>query len=114
VVDTNRGIRAFDMRTIFDLKAAGHKADLEDKKQVGRQNNTYYSFGYRYVMAQVASWENPGGLAQFPPAYKCSGRGTPKYSYISLDRSDADTLITGEYCAKAAFRTRTAGSRDGR
>ncbi|WP_084628316.1 hypothetical protein [Amycolatopsis nigrescens] len=103
VVDTNRGIRAFDMRKIFDLKAAGDKADLGDKKQVGRQNGKYYSFGYRYVMPQVASWENPGGLAKFPPEYKCSGKGVPKYSFISLDRSDADKLITGEYCAKGSI-----------
>ena len=53
-------------------------------------------------MPQVASWENPGGLATFPPHYACDGEGTPKYSFISLDRSGADKLITGEYCSKGA------------
>ncbi|WP_218951921.1 hypothetical protein [Amycolatopsis anabasis] len=54
-------------------------------------------------MPQVASWENPGGLAEFPPDYKCTGKGTPKYSFISLDRGAADKLITGEYCSKGSI-----------
>jgi hypothetical protein len=89
------------MRQIFDLKSA--HGDTADKNKVGRQDGKYYAFGYRYVMPQVASWENPGGLAKFPDGYKCSGKGTPKYSFISLDRSAADKLITGEYCSKGSI-----------
>ncbi|HET6339681.1 MAG TPA: hypothetical protein VFG30_41005 [Polyangiales bacterium] len=102
VVDTNRGIRAFDMRRIFDLEAAGDKADLKEKNKVGLRDGKYTSFGYRYVMPQVAAWENPGGLVDFPPKHACAGDGTPKYSFVAIDRSGADALITGEYCATGA------------
>ncbi|MEO6084422.1 MAG: hypothetical protein ABIQ18_15080 [Umezawaea sp.] len=102
LADTNRGIRVFDMRYIFDIKSAAN-GDVTDSNQVGRQNGTYYSYGYRYVMPQVYGWTNPGGLATFPPDYKCNASGPQKYSYISLDRStEPRTIITGEYCADQA------------
>lgn len=99
VVDTRRGIRVFDMRYIFDIKSAAN-GDVTDGGQVGRQDGTYYSYGYRYVMPQVAGWSNPGGLADFPADHKCNAAGPQKFSYASLDRSeDPNVLITGEYCA---------------
>lgn len=99
VVDTERGIRVFDMRSIFDVKSASN-GDVTDSGQVGRQSGTYYSYGYRYVMPQVAGWSNPDGLAEFPPEHKCKAGGPRKFSYTALDRSETpDVLITGEYCA---------------
>jgi hypothetical protein len=100
VVDTKRGIRVFDMRYIFDIKSASN-GDVTDSAQVGRQSGTYYSYGYRYVMPQVAGWSNPDGVASFPSGHKCKTSGPQKFSYVALDRStEPDTLITGEYCAK--------------
>lgn len=99
LVDTRRGIRVFDMRYIFDIKSAAN-GNVTDGDKVGRDGATYYSYAYRYVMPQVYGWSNPGGLATFPPDYKCYAAGPEKFSYISLDRSeDPDAMITGEYCA---------------
>ncbi|WP_199442070.1 hypothetical protein [Umezawaea beigongshangensis] len=99
MADTNRGIRVFDMRYIFDIKSASN-GDVDTSGKVGRHDGTYYSYGYRYVMPQVHGWTNPGGLATFPPDYKCNASGPQKFSYISLDRSrEPDALISGEYCA---------------
>lgn len=102
VPDTTRGIRVFDMREIMDLKSAGDKGDISDGTQVGLHDDKYYGFGYRYVMPQVGTWENPDGLADFPPDSQCNVSGESKFSYLSLDRSESpDMLISGEYCAGA-------------
>ncbi|HEX6360441.1 hypothetical protein [Actinophytocola sp.] len=99
VVDTVRGIRVFDMRYIFDIKSASN-GDVEDSGKIGRQNNKYYSYGYRYVMPQIYGYSNPDGLADFPPDHKCNAAGPQKFSYVGLDRSTTpNTLVTGEYCA---------------
>lgn len=99
LVDTTRGVRVFDMRDILDIKSAAN-GDVTDDGKIGRQDGTYYSYGYRYVMPQVSGWSNPGGIATFPPDYKCNAAGPEKFSYISLDRSEEpDVLVTGEYCA---------------
>ncbi|GAA0524199.1 hypothetical protein GCM10011581_44870 [Saccharopolyspora subtropica] len=99
VVDTARGIRIFDMRTIFDLGAADN-GDTSNKALVGRHDNMYHGFGYRYVMPQVAGWSNPEGVVDHPGDYKCTATGRQRYSYVSLDRSTSPhTLLTGEYCA---------------
>ncbi|RKT82974.1 hypothetical protein SAMN05421805_10351 [Saccharopolyspora antimicrobica] len=100
LADTRRGIRVFDMRYIFDIKSATN-GDVTDGKQMGRQSGKYYSYGYRYVMPQVAGYSNPGGLADFPAEHKCNPSGPQKFSYLALDRSPTpDALVTGEYCAK--------------
>jgi hypothetical protein len=99
LVDTNRGIRVFDMRYIFDIKSAPN-GDVTNTEFVGRHGGYYQSYGYRYVMPQIYGWSNPGGLASFPADYKCNASGPQKFSYISLDRSvEPDAVITGEYCA---------------
>ena len=102
VPDTRRGIRVFDMRKIMDLKSAGDKGDITDQDQVGLHGGKYYGFGYRYVMPEVGIWENPDGLAEFPSGNRCNVSGESKFSYLSLDRSEApDLLVSGEYCAGA-------------
>ncbi|MCS7481425.1 hypothetical protein ACFFQW_23010 [Umezawaea endophytica] len=99
LADTNRGVRVFDMRYIFDIKSAAN-GNVTDTEKVGRQDGTYYSYGYRYVMPQISGWTNPGGLASFPADYKCLASGPQKFSYISLDRSTSPhSITTGEYCA---------------
>lgn len=99
VVDTRRGIRVFDMRKIFDIKSASN-GNVTDSSQVGRKSGKYYSYGYRYVMPQVAGWSNPQGLVDFPSEHRCNAGGPLKLSYLALDRSEnPDVLITGEYCA---------------
>lgn len=101
VADTRRGIRVFDMRRIMDLKAAGN-GDTSDKSKVGLHGGKYYGHGYRFVMPQVANWQHPDGLAEHPPEGKCNADGPAKFSYLSLDRSGTDKLISGEYCKGAS------------
>ncbi|MFE5853471.1 hypothetical protein ACFQ61_09685 [Streptomyces sp. NPDC056500] len=116
VADTRTGIRVFDLRKIFDLDPDGNPAthdamgadtdgipttaNIQDKKRVGRHDHVWYSFGYRYIMPQVASWKftaeqnNPRN-----PSYACVSTGAPKASYIALDRStEPDRILLGEYC----------------
>lgn len=99
VPDTDRGVRVFDMRNIFDLGAA-ENGDTSDQNQVGRQDGTYYGFGYRYVMPQVAEWSNQEGVVDHPPEHQCRESGPQKFSYLATERGSAgNSLITGEYCA---------------
>ncbi|MGH3341930.1 MAG: hypothetical protein ACRDPK_03425 [Carbonactinosporaceae bacterium] len=96
VVDTDQGIRVFDMRDIFDLGASPN-GSTSDPNQIGRQSGVYHAHGYRYVMPQVGAWINPNGNNNY--VGDCDPSGPPKFSYVSLDRSEVpDSLITGEYC----------------
>lgn len=110
VADTANGMRVFDLRKIMDLNPDndaeqndptpdGLVSDVTDKKRIGRQNNVWYSYGYRYVMPQVASLKfttaKNGGTTS---GNQCYATGRPKASYISLDRTGTDHLILGEYC----------------
>ncbi|MEV1094997.1 hypothetical protein AB0I87_05870 [Streptomyces sp. NPDC049952] len=110
VADTANGMRVFDLRKIMDLNPDndadvndptpdGLVSDVLDKKRVGRQSNVWYSYGYRYVMPQVATLKfttakNDGSTK----GNQCYSTGRPKASYISLDRTDTDHLVLGEYC----------------
>ncbi|MGW6876105.1 hypothetical protein ACWGHA_27665 [Streptomyces xanthophaeus] len=115
VADTRNGIRIFDMEKIMDLDPDGDSkagdemgadtdgvettSDVEDKTKVGRHNNVWYSFGYRYVMPQVAAWKFKATQSNPSGSFKCVSTGAPKASYLSLDRSkNPDRLIMGEYC----------------
>lgn len=110
VADTMNGVRVFDMRYIMDLNpdgdaatddptADGLKSNVRDKRQVGRQNNVWYSYGYRYVMPQVATWIFAEPQHNSHQVTTCQDRGAPKASYLSLDRSATpDQLLMGEYC----------------
>lgn len=110
VADTANGMRVFDLRTIMDLNPDNDAAvndptpdglvsDVTDKKRVGRQNNVWYGYGYRYVMPQVATLKftaaKNGGETS---GNQCYATGRPKASYVSLDRTGDDHLLLGEYC----------------
>jgi hypothetical protein len=97
LVDTQRGVRVFDTRRIFDLEAADN-GDTSDGARIGRHDGTYYGFGYRYVMPQVDAWTNDAGPDNDGDS-ACEATGAPKFSYAGLDRSTSPhQLVTGEYC----------------
>jgi hypothetical protein len=114
VADTYNGIRVFDMRKIMDLNPDGDastndrtqdglKSNVRNKMKIGRQKNVWYSFGYRYVMPQVASFKFTATQYNNDSKNKrvrqaCADHGAPKASYLSLDRSGTDRMILGEYC----------------
>ncbi|KOG23922.1 MULTISPECIES: hypothetical protein [Streptomyces] len=119
VADTRNGLRVFDMRYIMDLDPDGipsthdamgsdtdgvkTTANVEDKTKVGRHDNVWYSFGYRYVMPQVAAWKFKATQSNPVGSYACVSTGAPKASYISLDRGTTpDRLLMGEYCRPAS------------
>ncbi|CAF3719560.1 unnamed protein product [Rotaria sp. Silwood1] len=84
------------MRYIFDLKKASN-GDTSDKNQIGRQSGIYYGHGYRYVMPQVAAWTN---VIERDLTKKCTAdAGSPTFSFVAVDRSGIDHLISGEFCA---------------
>ncbi|TYB44258.1 hypothetical protein [Actinomadura chibensis] len=93
VADTDRGYRMFDMRRIYDLGASTN-GTTSNPDWVGKVGDTYYGYGYRYIMPQVGSWTRTA-----PTGTTCSpSDGSPNFSYVSLDRSGADHVIAGEYC----------------
>ncbi|MFD7065735.1 hypothetical protein ACFV97_00685 [Streptomyces sp. NPDC059913] len=121
VADTANGMRVFDLRKIMDLNPDnnadvddktpdGLTSNVVDKRRIGRQNNVWYGYGYRYVMPQVAtlkfSTAKNGGTTS---GNQCYATGRPKASYISLDRTGTDHLILGEYC-----NTNNGGTSPGR
>lgn len=108
MADTHRGIRAFDMRHILDLKAADDEGDISDEGKVGFDGDKYYGYGYRYVLPQVATWQQPGFDAENPSG-GCAADKRPVYSYLSLDRSAVpDRLISGEFCDNDKYSGRVA------
>ncbi|MER6995022.1 hypothetical protein [Streptomyces sp. NPDC000410] len=129
VADTYNGIRVFDMSKIMDLDpdnkpstkdkvAGGYKTDItaKGKNKIGRHGKTWYSFGYRYVMPQVATWtfkakqynkakekdtkdRNGKVIKKGKKITYCATSGAPKSSYLSIDRSvSPHVLVMGEYC----------------
>jgi hypothetical protein len=114
VADTYNGIRVFDMRKIMDLNPDGDpstndrtqdglQSNVKNKMKIGRQKNAWYSFGYRYVMPQVATFKFTATQYNNDSKNKdvrraCADHGAPKASYLSLDRSGTDRMILGEYC----------------
>jgi hypothetical protein len=97
VVDTTRGVRVFDTRFIFDLESSPN-GDTSDKTRIGWAAGAYRGFGYRYVMPQVDAWVNAAG-PDADPGDRCAGTGAPKFSYLSVDRSEEPhRMITGEFC----------------
>ncbi|MEU0074692.1 hypothetical protein ABZ027_34930 [Streptomyces sp. NPDC006332] len=121
VADTANGMRVFDLRKIMDLNPDnnadvndptpdGLVSDVLDKKRVGRQSNVWYGFGYRYVMPQVASLKFTAARTSGDTSgNQCYATARPKASYISLDRTDTDHMVLGEYC-----NTNNGGSSPGR
>ncbi len=94
VVDTTRGIRVFDLRQIFDL-GRSPAGDTADATKIGRHGDTYYGFGYRYVLPQVGAWVNAAGpdddgdfACDVPAPAPLTGLTSP----LSVARSDSDPL----------------------
>ncbi|KAG6888989.1 hypothetical protein C0992_006865, partial [Termitomyces sp. T32_za158] len=80
VVDTNNGIRVFDLNHIY-------KVTVGDA--IGRQSSTdYEAYNYLYVVPQTLS-------------YKASTLASPmRWSFIALDRTTTpDSIVVGEYAA---------------
>ena len=90
VADTGSGLRVFDMRRIFDL---GENGSTARRDLIGLHDDTYHAYGYRYVMPQVLSYV-PNKQSGEP----CTSEGTPNHSWLSINRTGQDTLVTGEWC----------------
>lgn len=116
VADTTHGLRVFDLRDILDLDPDqdpatndrtpdGLTSNVQDGGQMGRQNNVWYSYGYRYVLPQTASYDFAAAQSN-TSAGTCAAAGAPKASYLSIDRSSSPhQLIMGEYCTTDATHT---------
>ncbi|XVQ12689.1 hypothetical protein ACQP1W_09070 [Spirillospora sp. CA-255316] len=92
VADTGTGLRVFDMRQIFDL-GKSKNGSTSKPGLVGLHGKTYHAYGYRYVMPQVLSYvpeKQSGG--------SCTLNGTPNHSWLSINRTGKDRLVTGEWC----------------
>ncbi len=107
VPDTSVGIRVFDLEHVFDLNplsgpstqpGSGTTTNLTDKTHaIGRYNNVYYSFGYRYLIPQVATW-NQASAAPSGNDCKTTDKGM-RFSYLSVNRGGKDSLVAGSYCS---------------
>jgi hypothetical protein len=81
VADTSRGLRVFDLDTIFETSTA--------KDAIGwdTATSTYQGGLYAYVLPQVGAWDDGS---------PCN----PNFSFVAVDRK-ASALITGEYVSDA-------------
>lgn len=85
VVDTSRGLRAFDLSRILPVATGvdviGYHADTD----------AYYAHNYAYAVPQIGTYQQTS---------ECS----PRYSFVSVDHStDPRSLITGEYDADSVY-----------
>ncbi|UJR34323.1 hypothetical protein I4U23_021726 [Adineta vaga] len=95
VADTARGFRVFDMRFIFDLNKATN-GDTNDKNLIGFQNGKYFGHGYRYIMPQIGAWSS---IIPRDSNKTCTiNAGSATFSFVALDRTGSDHLISGEFC----------------
>ncbi|WP_328872431.1 hypothetical protein OHT76_21280 [Streptomyces sp. NBC_00287] len=78
VVDTYKGLRIFDLNTLFTV-------DPAEKDICGlHTDGKYYGYGYQYVLSQSHAYDNAGTYL--------------RYSTIGLDRaSSPDSLVISEY-----------------
>ncbi|MDR3080087.1 MAG: hypothetical protein LBV60_04030, partial [Streptomyces sp.] len=78
VVDTYKGLRVFDLTTLFTVATAeGDVCGLHT-------DGSYYGYGYKYVLPQSHAYDNAGKYL--------------RYSTIGLDRaSTPDSLVVSEY-----------------
>ncbi|MFJ9836550.1 hypothetical protein ACIRU2_34960 [Streptomyces sp. NPDC101169] len=78
VVDTYKGLRVFDLNTLF--KVATAEVDICGLHTDG----SYYGYGYQYVLPQIRAYDNAGTYL--------------RYTAIGLDRtSSPDSLVVSEY-----------------
>ncbi|MFB4312787.1 hypothetical protein [Actinomadura sp. 21ATH] len=107
LADGGTGIRVFDMRRILDLGKSRAGATARPGL-VGLNGRKYYGHGHRYVMPQVYS---------YVPAKKsgasCTGEGTPNHSWLAVDRTGGDRLVTGERCGNGEGRVAAFPLADG-
>ncbi|MGW4893369.1 hypothetical protein ACWEQL_14060 [Kitasatospora sp. NPDC004240] len=83
MVDTTKGLRVFDLDTIFEVSSG--KPDVCGLDADGK----YYAYDYRYVLPQSGAYDNTGTLL--------------RYSCLGLDRaSTPDSLTVSEYAVDLA------------
>ncbi|MEU6404310.1 hypothetical protein [Streptomyces sp. NPDC046985] len=79
VVDTYKGIRVFDLNTLFTVAV-----DDADVCGLNPADGHYYGYGYQYVLPQSYAYDNTGKYL--------------RYTAIGLDRtSSPDSLVVTEY-----------------
>ena len=84
LVDTQRGVRAFDARWIFSAEA-----DLPDKKRCGIIDGKAFAFDYRYILPQSKIYRMS----------MSEDDGEQNFSFASVDWTDKShpLLMTGNY-----------------
>ncbi|MCP2164251.1 hypothetical protein [Goodfellowiella coeruleoviolacea] len=82
VVDTNNGLRVFDLNNILQVSTANDGV-------IGRgSDGTYSAYGYLYVLPQKFSYQQsvPSGVTRM------------RFSFVSLDRTTSpDSILVGEF-----------------
>ena len=86
VVDTDIGLRMFDLSTIWEV---------DDGSKIGKDGTKYTAASYKYVIPQISY-------------YKLTPQRDFKFSYVALDRTSTPySLIVGEYrTASSGKKTR--------
>jgi len=80
VVDTTKGFRVFDMSLIAQV------SNTDNADSFGRSGQITHAFGYRYIVPQIARYDQHEDACYFT------------FSFVSLDRSsNPPALLTGEY-----------------
>lgn len=85
VAEVHRGVYVFDLRNLLKLSdnPRGNTTDTSPGA-VGLRGNTYYARGFDYALPMIGLWRsNAPGVT---------------FDYMSVDRSAAETVLTGEWC----------------
>ncbi|EQD83881.1 hypothetical protein A8924_6107 [Saccharopolyspora erythraea NRRL 2338] len=88
VVDTDRGVRVFDLDHIWRTAAD------PSKSKIGNDGNgNFHAFDYRFVIPQVGEYTQDGTCVRPAPNPKTDPLC---WSYVGVDHS-SNSLVTGEY-----------------
>jgi hypothetical protein len=118
VPDTSTGIRVFDLSRIFDRTPDGDNTQdpnlstAPDADKVGRIGNTFYSYGYRYLIPQIGTWKQSDTSSKSVACMPATDSPGMRFSYLSVDRTtnpSSPNVVAGEYCSNESKPDSTTG-----
>jgi hypothetical protein len=105
VAETQRGVRVFDLRKIFDL-GLSKNGTTRNRKRIGLKGKTYYGAGNRYVLPQLTYYGN----VATQPKRSCTGsHGTHWFTYnVTFPKGQANRggLMSVDWTAAGVWHGR--------
>ncbi len=91
VTDSTHGLRVFDLDKMMTVTST-------DKTIIGKSGTSYYAYGYKYILPQVATYFQGTAATNCDSTTARSTTDPICFSSLALDRSTTpDRLVVGEY-----------------